>query len=1118
MKRSVLAGAVLAAVLLLPGLAAGQPVITSISPSVTPANTGATVTIYGTGFGAADDLAWFPGATTGVNPSVVGAGWITVRVPETYSGDVRVQSHGAGALSNGVLHEISFTWTGTKWNVADLPFTWWLHQNGAPGCTVTETLGALRAGYDTWACASAVTHAYQGTTATTGADHSDGVNVQWWRNSGWTDPGTIAVCSWRYYTASGDIIEFDITYNSQNFTWSCAGAAGSMDVENIGTHEEGHSIGLGDLYGDADDQETMYGWSANGVTLARTLEPDDVEGAEFEYPHAGRANFTSGTPAGWYGPLVPRMLSDATDSYAPLPATLTGNSTCYLNSAMRNSGSDCAAPFGVNHLLLDGDYFYWCSWSGVWGAGATYGLWRNIGTSVRGGRHTLRAEYDWAEEIVESSEGDNVYQAQFVWSPYALANETPVSRSPAPERGPFTAYNCDGFSFTGHWWGCVAVAPTDADDDYDIQLFNDYANSTTGFGTALKTSSWGAGSSDYVLVNGNVVGVYPARWAGVYSYIADPDASFRISQSNEVLTLYSPETYGAWTAYTDTIAASQVALVYEVHLDSTSVTYSFSLENLSGTADLNISLYDAAGDYFRKSDHVAYSQNVAAGGDESFEYKPTQAGYHALVVWKRSAADVGLSNRYTLRIGAALGNLDAMAVRAGYDGSAVARNDATATDGDVHVSPTLDGNANTTCFNWTVLLHSPNPLPSWEGDLVVDEVPWWYFNTGGQGDYFITLLNVGPNTVRGGRHSLGSAADYNGTVAESNESDNLGLYQYVWSPLTVTRNTPVVRARPPVRGPLTHPNSDGLRFTPTAGYAWLSSLVPSVTDDDYDLFVYDDYAGSTSGFSNLRKDSQYGGNATEYVVAHYYGTPDVIYPAAVYYSHTTGAAYVADQTDALGRTGYSAGGSVHFVNVTLAANRLADVFEGYFRAGVTYHIGLLRNTGTSDLRFSVFPGTDGGIYRRSEAAAYSTAASATFDSVAFSPVADGWHPIVVYRPSGSDLAAVTYDLGWNERSLVDVPGGAPPTAVAFAGAVPNPVTGRTQFPFALPRADRARLALYDLNGRLVCALADGWFEAGDHAVPWTGTDRDGARVQAGLYWARFETGGKVLTRRVTVLR
>jgi hypothetical protein len=1118
MKSVRILAAAAVAVLLVPAPAFGQPVIANVTPAVTPANTGATVTVTGTGFGALDDRVYFPGTSNWVNPTSAGSGWVIARVPETWSGNVQVQSHGTGSLSAGFAHEISFSWTGTKWNTADLPFEWWLHQDGAPGCTVTETRARLIAGYDTWSCASNVSHSYQGTTATTGADHEDGVNVQWWRSSGWTDAGTIAVCSWRYYIASGDIIEYDITYNSQHFTWSCGGAAGSMDVENIATHEEGHSIGLSDLYGTADDQETMYGWSSNGVTLARTLEPDDVEGAEFEYPHAGRANLTSGTPGGWYGPLVPRMLSDATDSYAPLPATLTGNATCYLNSAMRNSGSDCAAPFGVNHLLLDDVYFYWCSWSGVWGAGVTLGGWRNVSQTVRGGRHTLRAEYDWAEEIVESSEADNVYQAQFVWSPYLLANETPVSRSPAPVRGPFAAHNCDGFRFTGHWWGCVAVLPTDAGDDYDIQLFNDYANSTTGFSTALATSSWGAGSSDFVLVNGNVVGVNPTLWTGVYSYLSDPTASFRISQGNEVATLFSPETYDAWITYADTIASYQVALVYEVHLDSTSVTYRFELDNTSGTADLNISLYDRAGDYFRKSDYVAISQVVGAGTDEAFEFKPTSPGYYGLVVWKRNASDNGKSNVYTLRIGAALGNLDATVVPGGWDAPAVPRSDPAAAGGNVHVTPTLHGNTNDTYFNWTVFIDSPNPLPSWRSELWVDEVGSWYFNYAGQGSFPVYTLNNGPNTVRGGRHTLASTADVLATVAETSESDNIGRAQYVWSPLPVTRNVPVVRARPPVRGPFANPNSDGMVFTRAGSYAWVTSLVPVNTDDDYDLFLYDDYSGSTSGFSNSRGASQYGGNYTDFVVGHYSGTPTTVYPAAVYWNHVTGGSYAADQTDASGRTAYSPGGTVRFVDIPLAANRLADVFEGYFQAGVDYHIGLVRTSGSTDLVFAVFPGTSGGIYSRNLAAAYSTAVTAAFDSLAFSPPTDGWYPIVVYRPMGGNLTAATYNLIWNDRSMVDVPGGEPPAALSFAGPVPNPVTGTARFSFALPRAGQARLALYDLNGRLVGMLADGWFEAGHHTVSWDGTDRDGARLGAGLYWARFAAEGKEFTRRVTVLR
>jgi hypothetical protein len=47
---------------------------------------------------------------------------------------------------------------------------------------------------------------------------------------------------------------------------------------------------------------------------------------------------------------------------------------------------------------------------------------------------------------------------------------------------------------------------------------------------------------------------------------------------------------------------------------------------------------------------------------------------------------------------------------------------------------------------------------------------------------------------------------------------------------------------------------------------------------------------------------------------------------------------------------------------------------------------------------------------------------------------------------------------------------------------------------------------------------EGRFEAGRHEVLWDGTGRDGARLGAGLFWARFEAGGKALTKRVTVLR
>ncbi len=1118
MIRATLRGAALAAALaLVPALASAQPNITGITPSIGPSNTGATITVSGTGFGALDDRVYFPGTSNWVNPTAAGSGWVTARVPRTWSGNVQVQSHGTGALSNGYNHEITFTYTGRKWPAAT--FSWALNDQGAPGCVLADVQGQLILGFDTWACASGVSHSYSGTTATTGANHSDGLNIQWWSNSGWSDPSIIAVTTTRYNAATGDILEFDITYNSQNFTWSTTSDNTTMHVQNIGVHEEGHGIGLGDMYGAADFDKTMYGYSSEGQVTHCTLEPYDVLGAEWIYPHGLRANLTDGTPAGWYGPIVPRMANDASGASAPLPAILTGNAICYLNEAMANSGSDCAAPWSNNTIFVDDGQVWDTWWVGIWGAGETSGDWRNLDQYIRGGRHALRVDYDTNHDVVESNESDNTYEQQFVWSPMTLAHRTPETRAMPPQRGDFAALNCDGFKFTGSWWGCFAILPSQANDDYDIQLFHDYVNSTTGFSTALKSSMSGSGITDFVLWNGNVVGTGFAGYAGVSLWNAGSGYSYDISASRQVATLHPPNDYGTSLSYPDSILGGQAALVYEVHLDSTNRSYHFLLDNTSGSADLNIALYSASGDYFAKGDYVVASQGVAAGGDESFDYQPSVAGFYGLVVWKRGSADGPLENHYTLTIGPTRGDLDAQEVKGGWDWPVVPRSDNTATADNAHITPTLPGNDNPTYLNWSIWLTSPNPLPTWEGRLYIDDLEYWYFSYGGQGSFWLAALNLG-QYVRGGRHTLTSMADYGGTVAESDETNNTWSGQWVWSPLALSKNTPVVRSVPPLTGPFALPNADGMQYAHPATYAWVVAEAPTHAGDDYDLGVYSDYSGSTAGYSTVLAGSGWTSNSTDFVVGHYQGTPTTVYPAVTRWSTAGGGnSFAIDQSDDVGRFGNSGPtGEILFKSQTMAANRLADVYEGYFVVGLTYHILLLRNSGSSDLLFEVFDRTPGGMYGRSWYMGISTPISASRDTLAFTPDSTGWYPIVVFRPNGTDLTPVNYDLGWNTRSTVDVPREAPPTALAFSGALPNPVTDRARLEFALPQAGPVRLALYDLGGRRVRLLADGVYGAGRHGVTWDGTNEIGTRLGAGLYWARFEACGRVMTRRVTLLR
>ena len=85
--------------------------------------------------------------------------------------------------------------------------------------------------------------------------------------------------------------------------------------------------------------------------------------------------------------------------------------------------------------------------------------------------------------------------------------------------------------------------------------------------------------------------------------------------------------------------------------------------------------------------------------------------------------------------------------------------------------------------------------------------------------------------------------------------------------------------------------------------------------------------------------------------------------------------------------------------------------------------------------------------------------------------------------------------------------------LALAAVSPNPARREARLAFALPRAQRVRLSVLDLQGREVALLSDGEFAAGHHDFTWAvGT------ANAGVYFARLRTEGRILVQRFTVLR
>ncbi len=80
-------------------------------------------------------------------------------------------------------------------------------------------------------------------------------------------------------------------------------------------------------------------------------------------------------------------------------------------------------------------------------------------------------------------------------------------------------------------------------------------------------------------------------------------------------------------------------------------------------------------------------------------------------------------------------------------------------------------------------------------------------------------------------------------------------------------------------------------------------------------------------------------------------------------------------------------------------------------------------------------------------------------------------------------------------------------------ASPNPIVGATRLSFSLPRDQDVRVEIYDIAGRLVQSLADGFMGAGYHEMEW-----DARRRPAGLYFYRVRTSEGETTGKLVVSR
>ena len=93
-----------------------------------------------------------------------------------------------------------------------------------------------------------------------------------------------------------------------------------------------------------------------------------------------------------------------------------------------------------------------------------------------------------------------------------------------------------------------------------------------------------------------------------------------------------------------------------------------------------------------------------------------------------------------------------------------------------------------------------------------------------------------------------------------------------------------------------------------------------------------------------------------------------------------------------------------------------------------------------------------------------------------------------------------------------------PDRLLLSQNYPNPFNPRTTIQLYLPEREYVMLAVYNLMGQRVKALAGGVFEAGSHAVLWDGTNETGSDVPSGVYFCRLSSKRESRTISMILIR
>jgi hypothetical protein len=186
---------------------------------------------------------------------------------------------------------------------------------------------------------------------------------------------------------------------------------------------------------------------------------------------------------------------------------------------------------------------------------------------------------------------------------------------------------------------------------------------------------------------------------------------------------------------------------------------------------------------------------------------------------------------------------------------------------------------------------------------------------------------------------------------------------------------------------------------------------------------------------------------------------------------------------------------------------------GVIAAGDTASASIvLRNVSAQPFTITCMPSNHGWFSAIHPLPIVLAAGESTTVTVRFLPRATGAANGTLYARSASDTdlvaQAVVQLVGHGQGTAATPTGDRGRLEFILHPARPSPFADETAISFDLARPGRVRIDVFDLVGRRVATLADGFHAAGSHQVVWRGKG-----VLPGAYFCRLECDGQTAIQR-----